>query len=148
MKSCEMSVGRVFLLRLQTGEVLHEVIEDFARRNSIRNATLSIVGGADAGSRLVVGPAVPITGKIVPHTYVLDAPSEITGTGTLFPDEEGTPIMHMHGSVGRQGKSVTGCFRSGVVAWLVLEVVITELVGDEPYRKNDPVNGFKILEIE
>lgn len=148
MESCELSVGRVFILRLHTGEVLHEIIEKFARENSIVNATLSIVGGADAGSKIVVGPTIPVTGKIVPLHYVLEAPSEITGTGTLFRDEDGNPIMHMHGSVGRQGKSTTGCFRTGVIAWLVLEVVITELVGEGPYRKKDDFNGFKILEIE
>lgn len=148
MKSCELSVGRVFVLRLETGELLHEAIEDFARRNSIKSATLSIVGGAAAGSKMVVGPTVPIDGKIIPLSHTLDAPSEITGTGTLFTDEDGNPVMHMHGSAGREGKSTTGCFRAGIIAWLVLEVVITELIGEGPVRKLDRLNGFRILEIE
>lgn len=148
MKSCELTPKRVFLLRLETGEVLHKVVEEFARKNSIKYATFTIVGGCDAGSKIVVGPTMPISGSIVPLTHTVDKPSEVTGTGTIFPDEDGMPIMHMHGSIGREGKSVTGCFRTGLIAWLVLEVVITEYSGEGPVRKLDKVNNFKILEIQ
>ena len=72
----------------------------------------------------------------------------MTGTGTVFPDTDGNPILHMHGSVGRDGKSVTGCFRRRMVAWLVLEVVIQELVGSGPVREvSDPRIESKLLEI-
>lgn len=147
MRSAEMSSGRIFVLRLEPGEMLHEVVEDFAARNGIHNAEFFALGGVDAGSRMVVGPSLPIGDRIVPIIHELDAPCEFVGTGTIFSDEEGRPIMHMHGSVGRDGASVTGCFRTGMIAWLVLEVVITELVGDGPVRKLDDKTGFKILEI-
>ncbi len=148
MKYSEMSAGRIFVLRLETGEFLHEVIESFAREHDIKSATVTIVGGCNAGSKMVVGPRLPIESNIDPIVYTVEAPSEITGTGTVFSDENGDPIMHMHGSVGRDGHSVTGCFRAGIIVWLVLEVVIKEIVGNGPLRKKDPLTGFKILEIE
>ncbi len=148
MRSAELRDGRVFVLRLEDGEVLHEAIESFCRDNGVVRATVTAVGGVDAGSEFIVGPGVPIGEKIIPLTYRLDAPCELTGTGTVFPDEDGNPIMHMHGSVGRDGRSITGCFRRRMVAWLVMEVVIREIVGDGPVRAvSDPRIDAKLLEV-
>lgn len=147
MRSVEMRGGRTFVLRLDEGEILHESVESFCRENGISRATVIAVGGVDAGSEFVVGPKVPVEGEIVPNTFTLDAPCELTGTGTVFPDEAGNPIMHMHGSVGREGRSHTGCFRKRMVVWLVMEVVIRELVGDGPVRVDSDRINAKLLEI-
>ena len=149
MRSAELTDGRVFVLRLDEGEVLHEAVESFCIGNGIRNATVIAVGGVAAGSRYVSGPEYPIEGSIRPIICTVDAPSELTGTGTVFPDESGTPIMHMHGSIGREGVSHTGCFRAGMVVWLTMEVVIREMVGTGPVRKrSDGRIDAKLLEIE
>ena len=50
------------------------------------------------------GRAVPVN----PLTRVLADVHEITGTGTLFPDEEGKPVLHLHIACGRQEATVTG----------------------------------------
>lgn len=148
MRSAEMREGRVFVLRLDEGEVLHETIEAFCISKGITHATVVAVGGVGAGSEFVVGPTTPIGDEIVPLTHTLDAPCELTGTGTVFPDVKGTPILHMHGSVGRDGTSITGCFRKRMVVWLTMEVVIRELLGDGPYRdKSDPRIDAKLLQI-
>ena len=47
MRSAEMRDGRVFVLRLEDGEVLHEAIESFCREHGVRNATVTAVGGVD-----------------------------------------------------------------------------------------------------
>ena len=148
MRSAEMREGRVFVLRLEEGEVLHESVESFCRENGIMNAAVTAVGGVAAGSQYVSGPVCPVGDRIEPILCTLDAPCELTGTGTVFPDEDGNPVMHMHGSVGREGNSHTGCFRYHMVAWLVLEVVIRELVGEGPVRTvSDSRIDAKILEI-
>jgi predicted DNA-binding protein with PD1-like motif len=147
MQSAELSVGRVFVLRLGTGEVIHEAIETFAIDKGISRATVSIVGAVAGGSRMVSGPCLPLSDGILPYMHEVAAESEVTGFGTIFPDEEGVPFLHMHGSAGREGGSSTGCFRAGMETWLVLEAVITELVGTGPVRVTDPATGFKILEI-
>src|SRR5208283_2450490 len=56
MKFSEAKPGRFFILRLEDGDILHECIEAFARERNIRAAALIALGGADAGSKLVVGP--------------------------------------------------------------------------------------------
>jgi len=151
-----MERGRTFVLRLETGEVLHEVLEKFCRDNGIKNATVSVVGGIGKGSKMTVGPE--LTEKfckggqkpskdIVPMIFELDAPHELTASGTIFRDEDGNPMVHIHGSAGREGKAVTGCLRTGVIAWLVLEVVLVEMIGEGAVRKKDKPTGMKVLEL-
>lgn len=142
-----MERGRAFVLRLETGEVLHEVLERFSREKGIKNAMLTVVGGIGEGSRMTVGPEIPYDKGIVPIVFTLDAPHELTASGTIFQDEDGNPMVHIHGSAGREGRAVTGCLRTGVIAWLVLEVVIIELIGDGAVRKKDKATGMKVLEL-
>ena len=145
MKYSECSGGRVFIIRLEDGEILHEAVESFASFQGISAATVTAVGGADEGSKLSVGPEMPISSPVVPLHHVLDAPHELTGTGTIFPDANGKPVMHMHCSCGREGRSVTGCVRSGVKVWLVMEVVVTELLNCKAKRLPDGRSGFDLL---
>ena len=56
MKYSQAKPGRIFVLRLEDGDIVHEVIESFAREHAIGAAALVILGGADKESRLVVGP--------------------------------------------------------------------------------------------
>jgi predicted DNA-binding protein with PD1-like motif len=145
MRHSECSEGRVFVLRLEEGEILHEAAEAFASRNSINAATVIAVGGADKGSKLTVGPRMPLSSPVVPLIYELNGPHELTGTGTIFPDSTGRPVMHMHCSCGREGTSVTGCVRAGVRVWLVMELIITELSGCKAKRMRDGRSGFDLL---
>jgi len=120
-------------------------VEEFAKDKGISAATVIAVGGADRGSILTVGPAVPVKSPIEPLRHVLDAPCEFTGNGTIFSNASGEPILHMHCSCGREGHSVTGCVRSGVIVWLVMEVVISEITGANAKRLMDPDSGFELL---
>jgi predicted DNA-binding protein with PD1-like motif len=40
--------------------------------------------------------------------HIIEDVHEIFGTGTLFPDEEGNPVLHMHMACGRNNNTVTG----------------------------------------
>jgi predicted DNA-binding protein with PD1-like motif len=148
MRYSTAQMGRIFVIRLEDGDVLHETIERFAEEQRIGAAALILVGGADEGSTLVVGPekgrAVPVN----PLTQVLAGVHEITGTGTLFPDEEGSPVLHMHIASGRQEATVTGCVRTGVKIWHIGEVIMFELTDTPAVRKVDPQLGFKLLNPE
>ena len=146
MKYAEARQGRVFVIRLEDGEILHEVVEQFAREHGIHAAALIAVGGADEGSRLVVGPKKSRARPIEPLEHVLTGVHEVAGTGTLFPDEQGQPILHMHMACGRAEATITGCARTGVKVWHVLEVILYELTGVQSKRVLDPDTGFKLLE--
>jgi predicted DNA-binding protein with PD1-like motif len=106
------------------------------------------VGGIDDGSRIIVGPERGMgTGKPVPIEYELEGVHEVLGAGTLFPDDEGNPVLHMHVTAGRKGKASTGCSRAGVEVWNIGEVVFIELLGTRGKRVFDESSGFKKLEI-
>jgi predicted DNA-binding protein with PD1-like motif len=145
MRYSTARMGRIFVIRLDDGEVLHETIERFAQEQGIRAAALIIVGGADEGSKLVVGPEEGRAEPVNPLTRVLDGVHEITGTGTLFPDEEGQAVLHLHIASGRGESTVTGCVRTGVKIWHIGEVILFELTDTPAIRKVDPGLGVKLL---
>jgi predicted DNA-binding protein with PD1-like motif len=145
MKYSQAELGRVFVLRLEDGETVHEEIEKFARAQSIKAAALIIIGGATEGSKLVVGPEMAQARPIHPLEHIIEDVHEIFGTGTLFPDEEGSPILHMHMACGREKNTVTGCIRSGVKVWQVMEVILYELISTPGRRVFEPELGLKLL---
>jgi predicted DNA-binding protein with PD1-like motif len=145
MKFSEAKQGRVFIIRLEDGEILHEEIERFAKERSIAAAAMIIVGGADAESRLVVGPQNGRSQPINPMVHILQNVYEITGTGTLFPDAKGNPVVHMHIACGRNSETVTGCIRKGVKVWHVMEIVLYELTDTTAQRMLDSETGFELL---
>lgn len=146
MKYSEAKQGRVFVIRLEDGDVVHEVIEAFAEAHGVTAATLIAVGGADDGSRLVVGPAEDRAKPVVPMQTSLTHAHEVAGVGTLFPGPDGKPSLHMHMACGREEKTVTGCVRAGVRTWHVMEVIITELVDCTARRVVEPATGFALLQ--
>ena len=145
MRYAQAKQARTFVIRLEDGDVIHETIERFAREHSIKAAALIILGGADCGSRLVVGPEQGRASPVVPMEHSLDNVYEVAGTGTIFPDEQGKPILHMHIACGREASTVTGCVRRGVRVWHVMEVILFELVDTEAVRAFDPLTGFQLL---
>lgn len=146
MRYAQGSLGRVLVIRLENGDVLHECVERAARENGISRAAVLALGGADRGSRMVVGPRDGRSEEIEPMLAELAGESELAAVGTIFPDENGEPSLHMHGSAGREGNSVTGCVRAGVRTWLIQEVVVIELLDLMSKRVKDPRTGFHLLE--
>ena len=146
MKYSKAASGQTFVIRLEDGDILHESIENLAREQKIRAAALIVLGGADRDSRLVVGPEEGRAGKIQPVEHVLQDVHEVSGTGTLFPDDRGNPVLHMHLTCGRGDKTVTGCVRRGVKVWHVMEVILLELTDTGAMRLPDPAAGFKLLQ--
>ena len=145
MKYSEAKTGRTFILRLYDGEILHEKIEKFAVKEKISRATVSVVGGIDAGSVLIVGPEDGTAEEIKPMRHIIENVCEVTGTGTIFPNEEGIPIVHMHIAAGRKDKTVTGCIRAGVKVWLVMEVIVQEILDSSAKRVKEPNSNFELL---
>jgi predicted DNA-binding protein with PD1-like motif len=145
MKYSEAKQGRTFVIRLEDGDVLHECIEAFARDRGIKAAGLIALGGADDRSTLVVGPENGRTTPVVPMAHVLQDVHEVAGVGTLFPNEEGQPVLHMHLAAGRNDETITGCIRMGVRVWQVLEVILWELTDTTGRRVLDPITGFELL---
>ena len=146
MKYSQGKVGRIFIVRLEDGEIIHKCIEELAAKENISAAGVIILGGADKDSRLVVGPRKGRSAVIEPMEIMLDDVHEIAGTGTIFPDESGKAVLHLHAACGRKDKTHTGCIRRGMKVWHVGEVIIFEILETKALRKKDAVTGFELLE--
>ncbi|MEW6658440.1 MAG: PPC domain-containing DNA-binding protein [Thermodesulfobacteriota bacterium] len=145
MQYSEGRLGRIFTLRLEDGERLPDVLEAFAREQGLQGALVFFLGGAQHGSRVVVGPEAGRE-TVVPLIHVLQGIQEVLAVGTIFPNEEGQPVMHLHAASGREGGATVGCTRAGVEVWLVGEVVILEILGTSGQRLKDPGTGFELLQ--
>ena len=147
MKFSECKPGRIFIICLENGDIVHEEIEQFARDHSIAAASLIIIGGADKGSKLIVGPESDDEMPVSSLEYILENVHEVAGTGTLFPDQEGSPVLHLHMACGRKSSTRTGCIRQGVKVWHIMEVILFELLDSKGKRMFDPETGFTLLKL-
>ncbi len=147
MRYDEGHIGRVFVLRLEEGERIPDVIESFAREKGVARAMAILLGGIDDGSRIVVGPEAGRGKDIIPIVHTLSGIQEILAVGTVFPDEQGNPVLHMHGASGREGGASVGCTRAGVTVWLVGEVILLEILGSSAARKKDAASGLTLLSL-
>jgi predicted DNA-binding protein with PD1-like motif len=148
MRFAEAKFGRVFILRLQDGDHLPDVVESFATEQEILNAVCFFLGGAKEGSRVVVGPKDGHELPPEPMIASLNGVHESCGFGTIFLDEQCKPKLHMHASFGRKESTVTGCVRMGVDIWRIGEIVLLELLCPEACRAVDKETGFEFLEIK
>ena len=104
------------------------------------------IGGIKERGKVVAGPEDSEARPIVPLVSELPGVHEIVGVGTLFPDEAGTPTLHLHAALGRAGKTITGCTRKGIETWQLGEAILLEIMDNTAYRKKDPTLGFDIME--
>lgn len=146
MDYSKAEIGRIFIIRLHDGEILHEALESFAEKSKIHSALCFFLGGAEDKSKLVVGPKNGDVLPIEPMMTLLKGVHEGCALGTIFTDEEGNPKLHMHGSFGRNDNVVTGCVRLGVEVWCIGEVVMIELQGSSARRIKNKETGFELLE--
>jgi predicted DNA-binding protein with PD1-like motif len=145
MKWCQGQLGRVFIIRLEDGDVLPRCIEQFAEENGVAAGHVVLVGGI-GGGEVVVGPRRSDQSPPEPMLLPIDGAHEVAGVGVIALGEDGKPHLHMHAALGRSGKTTTGCLRPGVITWLVGEAILYEITGTEAVRIADEGSGFALLE--
>ncbi len=145
MKACEGQIGRVFVIRLEDGDVVPGCIERFAKENGVFVGQAILVGGIGGGD-VVVGPRHSEERPPEPILLPIDGAHEVVGVGVLAPNEDGRPVLHIHAALGRAGRTTTGCLRHGVTTWLVGEVILYEILGANALRIQDEQSGFELLE--
>ncbi|MCK9356515.1 MAG: DNA-binding protein [Dehalococcoidia bacterium] len=146
MKATQGSVGRVFVLQLEDGDVVPECIERFASEQCLRVGQVLLLGAFNEGT-VVAGPRDSNTVPRNPILLPVDGIHETIGVGLIAPDETGAPRLHMHGALGRSGATLTGCLREGVTTWLIAEAVITELLAGPISRLPDAASGISLLTV-
>jgi predicted DNA-binding protein with PD1-like motif len=145
MKHSEGKIGRVFVIRLEDGDVIPNCINDFAEKHGVRYGQVIIVGGIGSG-QMVVGPRRSDEMPVEPMLLPIDGVHEVAGVGVIAPGEDGKPVLHIHAALGRSGQTITGCLRPGVRTWKVVEAILYEIVGAEATRVMDSRTGFALLE--
>ena len=146
MKASEGNIGRVFIIRLEEGDIIPDCIEEFAMEKGISIGHAVIVGGIGSG-QVVVGPRDSVKMPPDPMLLPVDGAHEVMASGIIAPDENGRPVLHIHGALGRSGSTLTGCLRPGVTTWLVGEVVLYEILNTKVERVKDERSGFALLKV-
>ena len=145
MKACQGEIGRVFIIRLEDGDVVPGCIERFAEENGVSVGQVILVGGV-GGGEVIVGPRSSEEMPPQPMLLPIDGVHEVLGVGVLAPDEGGKLVLHIHGALGRSGQTMSGCLRPGVTTWLVGEVILYEILGVNVARIRDEASDFDLLE--
>ena len=146
MKATEGKVGRIFVIRLEDGDIVPECIEKFAVKKKLSVAYAIFIGGV-GGGQVVSGPRHTEERPPDPLCLPVDGVHEVAGVGILAPDGNGKPVLHIHAALGRAGSTLTGCLRPGVTTWLTGEVVLVEVFGADVARLIDEASGFELLEV-
>ena len=146
MKAREGQLGRVFVVRLEDGDMVPTCLERFAEEKGISVGHVILIGGI-GGGEVVVGPRDSEARPPEPMLLPVDGAHEVVGVGIIAPDEKEKPTLHIHAALGRSGQTLTGCLRPGVSTWLVGEAIIYEITGADVTRLPDKVSGFNLLEI-
>ena len=145
MKACEGRIGRVFVIRLEDGDVVPQCIERFAEEKGVSVGQAILMGGIGSGD-VVVGPRCSEEMPPEPMLLPINGAHEVVGVGVLAPGEDGKLTLHIHAALGRAGQTMTGCLRQGVTTWLVGEVILYEILGVDMLRVKDKQSGFELLE--
>ena len=146
MKATEGIIGRVFVIRLEDGDVVPDCIDRFAQEKGISVGHVILIGGVGSGE-IVVGPRDSDEMPPEPMLLPIDGAHEVAGVGIIAPDKDGKPVLHIHAALGRSGQTMTGCLRPGVKTWLVGEAIIYEITGTKAARLPDKASGFELLEM-
>ena len=147
MQYSEGKIDRVFVLRLEDGDMVPACIEQFAAEKGIKVGHVILIGGI-GGGQVVVGPRV--SGEMSPDPVLLpiEGAQEVVGLGILAPNKEGRAKLHIHAAMGRAGRTLTGCLRYGAKTWLVGEAIIYEITGTTAKRLPDKASGFNLMEMQ
>lgn len=146
MRACQGQIGRVFVMRLEDGDMVPGCIEKFAAEQGISVGHVILIGGI-GGGEVVVGPRRSDEMPPEPMLLPVDGAHEVAGVGIIAPGEDGQPVLHIHAALGRSGKTTTGCLRPGVTTWVVGEAIIYEILGADVSRVMSETTGFALLEV-
>ncbi len=144
MKYTKGSLGRVFLLKFEDNDILIDCLSLFVTKERIKAATMIFIGALRKGD-LVTGPKKPVIPP-QPNKVSFKDGWEVMGIGTIFVNAKG-PQIHIHGSMGKKNKALTGCLRGKSKVFLVIEAVVLELKGIKATKDIDPQTGLNLLKL-
>lgn len=144
MEYAKAKLGRIFLLKFSDKDILLKELEKFSRKERVKSAVTVFIGALRNG-KLVTGPKKPV---IPPEANWKNFKGgwESMGIGTIFSNKSG-PQIHIHSSLGKKDKALTGCVRLNSSVFFVIEAVVFELIGVKAAKEIDPQAGINLLKI-
>ena len=134
-------VGRTFVIRLERGDDLLEVLKELAQKENISNAV--VVSGIATFDEVKMHMTTTYDYPIGYHLADLKEPLELGSLdGTIIDSEP-----HIHGVVSNAYHTWAGHILEGCRVLYLGEVVVQELVGCSLTRKAD-INGVRLIDIK
>jgi uncharacterized protein len=144
MRYTKGSIGRIFLLKFEDDDIVLDELDRLARHEKLKAATFIFLGALKKG-HIVTGPKKPVIPPEPNWTKFKDG-WEVMGVGTIFTNKKG-PQIHIHTSMGKKNKVITGCVRRDSKVFLVIEAIVFELKGVKATKAIDPKTGLNLLKI-
>ena len=144
MKYTKGKIGRIFLVKFEDDDILTDKIAELAKKEKIKAGVLVFLGALKKG-KLVTGPKKPVIPP-KPNWVSFKDGWEVMGIGTVFINSKG-PQIHIHSSMGKKQKVLTGCVRGKSKVFLVIEAIVFELKGVKATKAIDPKTGLNLLRI-
>ncbi len=144
MKYTKGSIGRVFLIKFEDNDILIDKLSLLVKKERVKAATMIFIGALRKGD-LVTGPKKPVIPP-QPNKLTFKDGWEVMGIGTVFVNSSG-PQIHIHSSMGKKNRVLTGCLRGKSKVFLVIEAVLLELKGIKASKEIDPQTGLNLLRI-
>lgn len=144
MKYSKGSIGRIFILKFEDDDIVINELDRFARQEGLKAATFVFLGALKKGD-IVTGPKTPVIPP-EPNWVKFKDGWEVMGIGTIFTNKKG-PQIHIHTSMGKKDKVITGCVRKDSRVFLVIEAIVFELKDVKATKDIDPKTGLNLLKI-
>jgi predicted DNA-binding protein with PD1-like motif len=144
MKYSAGKIGRVFTVKFDNDDDPNEEILGMVKKEKIRTAFFIFLGGLKEG-KIVAGPKKPVIPPDPRWVAFRDA-WEVFGTGSVFSGKQG-PQVHIHTSMGKKEKTLTGCLRRDGRVFITMEAVLFELKGVKAVKEIDEATGVNMLRI-
>ena len=132
------SVGRTFILRLERGDDLLDVLKELAQKENISNA--AVVSGIATFDEVNMHMTTTFGYPIGYHKVQLKEPLELASLDGTIVDAE----PHIHGVVSNAYHTWAGHMLEGCRVLYLGEVVVQELLGCSLTRQADE-NGVRLI---
>ena len=144
MKYTKAELGRIFVLKFENNDVLIDKLGTFTKRECLKQGVIIFIGALRKGL-LVTGPKKPVIPP-QPNKVNFSDGWEVMGIGTIFENAKG-PQIHIHGSMGKKNKVLTGCVRGESKVFLVIEAIVFELKGLKANKNIDAKTCLNLLNL-
>lgn len=158
MRYSKGRIGRIFLLKFEDDDIVIRELGRFAKAERLKAAAFIFLGALKKGD-IVTGPKKPVIPP-EPNWVKFKDGWEVMGIGTIFTGRKGLssaggakrrpvqdPQIHIHTSMGKKDRVITGCVRKDSKVFLVIEAIVFELKGVKAAKDIDPRTGLNLLKI-